>query len=86
MTIPDPVRGNFETLRRAFNNGDVCLMECTSKLDVKQKVYVIAAVNVVPDADGGHEYQLIPYGVMDTNVADNVNPPTDTHHSMGEHA
>lgn len=42
-------KNNFETLGKAFDNGDVCLMECTDKL-TKEKVAVICAI--FKDADG----------------------------------
>ena len=63
---------NFDTLSRAFKNGDVCLMECTVK-KTGEKVAVICAVcrdNL------GMEFEMMPFAVMiNDNPYEVLNPP-----------
>ncbi len=63
-------KDNFETLKRAFLNNDICMMECTDKVTKKQVAVICAAykdaqgmVNMVPLAKmfNGNPYkELIP--------------------------
>lgn len=48
MSITDAHKENFETIRRAFRNGDVCLLECTEN-KTGETVYLIAAIQHNPD-------------------------------------
>lgn len=89
MAIPEGVKSNFETLRRAFRNGDVALMECTDKT-TSTPIYVVCAVQV--DRAEEHEneddttFNLIPFAVMDHELFHKVTPPTDVHNSLGKDA
>ncbi|MDI7776590.1 DUF6117 family protein [Asticcacaulis sp. EMRT-3] len=58
MSIPDPVRANFDVLLRAAENCDLALMECT---DAETGVprYVLCAV-----AKDGDAYVMTPFGHM----------------------
>lgn len=85
MQIPDDVRGNFEELRRAFKNGDVALLSCTHRV-TGRPVYAICAVNVDYDADGQVVYGFIPFGSLDSGLANYVEDPSESHHSMGDDA
>jgi hypothetical protein len=55
-TIVQEHTKNFETLRRAFKDGAVCLMECTEKA-TGEKVAVICTVFIEEDG----EYQFTPF-------------------------
>lgn len=71
MAIPKGYKANFETLKRAFKNGDVALMECTDKVTGKP-VYVICTVG-----RENSEYVMSPVAKMfDGNPYDELNPPT----------
>jgi len=73
MAIPVGHKDNFQTLVRAFNNGQVCLLECTDKT-TRNKVMVICAVQKV-----GEEFELVPFAKMfDGNPYDEVEPPEDS--------
>lgn len=61
---------NFETLQRAFKNGDVCLLECTMK-STGERVATICAVTF-----DGSEYQFAPFAVMlNGNPYEMLTPP-----------
>lgn len=63
-------RKNFETLRRAFLNGDAALLECQLK-STGEPVPVIVAVTKVDD-----EYEFIPFAMMFMgNPYELLNPP-----------
>lgn len=69
--IAEDHRHNFDTLRQAFANGDVALLECK---DVKtgQPVVVLCMVNKVHD-----EYKFAPVAkFFDGNPYDELEPPT----------
>jgi hypothetical protein len=71
--IEEGYRGNFESLRRAFANGDVCLAECTDKVTGKT-VIVICAVQKVDE-----EIELVPFAKMfDGDPYEEVDPPRPT--------
>lgn len=62
---------NFKTLRRAFVNGHVALMECTEKA-TGEKVAVICAV-----VFDGKEYTFTPFArFFNDNPYDVLIPPT----------
>ena len=44
MAIPEPYRANFETLQRASQQGDLCLVECRDAA-TGQPVFALCAVN-----------------------------------------
>lgn len=62
---------NFETLQRAFEAGDIALLECTERATGKPAV-VLVAVN--READGGAEF--VPLArLFDGNPYDQLDPP-----------
>ena len=64
-----PFQDNFETLERAFKNGDVCLVACTDATG--KLVPTICMVNVLDD-----EIELVSVAKMFTgNPYDEVTPP-----------
>ncbi len=75
MSIPGPVRDNFQVLLRAAENGDLALLEC-SDADTGQARYVICAVS---REDG--EFQFAPFGHM---VSDRN--PYEAYIPLGAHA
>lgn len=70
-TIVQQHEDNFETLRRAFLEGNVCLMECTDKITNK-KVAVICAVNI------NDEYEMVPMAMFfNENPYERLTPPME---------
>jgi len=70
MAIAEGYKANFHTLTRAFDNEQVCLMECTDKI-TKNKVMVICAIQMV---DG--EYEMVPFAkLFDGNPYEELDPP-----------
>jgi hypothetical protein len=73
MSIPDHARANFQTLRRAAENGDLTLMKCSDAATGEPR-YVICAV-------GRHETDCIftPFGrLADGNPYDAYVTPDQT--------
>lgn len=63
---------NFETLKRAFTNGDVALVECTNKVTNKP---VVALCAMSWDDEAG-EYVIGPLAKMfDGDPYEELNPP-----------
>jgi hypothetical protein len=61
---------NLETLTQAFQDGAVCLVECTDKI-TKQSVVVLCAVQMV-----SNEYEMVPFAKMfDGNPYEELDPP-----------
>jgi hypothetical protein len=61
---------NLDTLTRAFQQGSVCLMECTDKV-TKQPVVVLCAMQRI-----GNEYEMVPFAKMfDGNPYEELDPP-----------
>lgn len=70
MPIKKGYQANFETLKRAFADGSVCLMEC-SDAKTGKPVIAICAVNF-----DGQEYQMVPFAKMfDGNPYEELLPP-----------
>lgn len=68
--IPTPYRNNFTTLSRAFDDGAVCLVECTER-DSGKPAYVICAV-----CHCGSDVDLIPFArLFDENPYEFLVPP-----------
>ena len=68
--IPRPYQDNFNTLHRAFDAGDACLLECHEQATGKP-VYVICAVN-----RQGDDIQLVPFAhLFDDNPYERLSPP-----------
>lgn len=69
--ITQGYKNNFNQLKRAFENEDVCLMECTNKKTGKT-INVICAVQYVE----GDKIEMVPFAKMfDGNPYDEVEPP-----------
>lgn len=58
MSIPAPIRTNFQTLLRAAQNGDLALLECTDA-ENGQVRYVVCAI-----ARDGETFLITPFGHM----------------------
>jgi len=70
MTVVQQHKPNFETLRAAFENGDVALLECQLKT-TGESVAVVVAVN--RDSD---EFAFVPVAMMfNGNPYEMLNPP-----------
>ena len=70
-TIVQQHKPNFESIKRAFENGDVALLECQLK-STGETVAVITAVN----RDGG-EFGFVPFAMMfNGNPYEMLNPPS----------
>jgi hypothetical protein len=68
--IPQPYRDNFNTLQRAFDAGDACLLECQEQATHKP-VYVICAVN-----RRGSDFECVPFArLFDDNPHELLTPP-----------
>ena len=71
MALPTGHRTNFETLRTAFDNGDVALMECQLAA-TGEPVAVICAANRQPDG----AVAFAPVAMLfNGNPCDLLNPP-----------
>lgn len=68
--ITEGYKSNFETLKRAADDGNLAIMDCQDKVTGEQ-VIVICAVGF-----DGVEYQLVPLAKMfNGNPFDELNPP-----------
>lgn len=77
--LNDAHRANFETLERAFSEGDVCLLECVDK-DTGKPIPVICAVQ--PSGDEAAPIEFVPFAKLFLgNPYEEVDPPQemDTH-------
>lgn len=74
--IGEAHKSNFETLERAFLEGDVCLMECTDK-ETGKPVPVICAVQ--PSGDEAAPIEFVPFAKLFLgNPYEEVDPPEGT--------
>ena len=70
-TIVQQQKPNFESIKRAFENGDVALLECQLK-STGETVAVITAVN-----REGAEFGFVPFAMMfNGNPYEILNPPS----------
>jgi hypothetical protein len=71
MSIPDPVRANFQTLLRAAADDNLALVECSDPTTGEPR-YVICAIQLEDDS-----YLMTPFGhlVSDQNPFDAYLPP-----------
>ncbi len=68
--IPQSHRENFNTLHRAFDAGDACLLECHEQA-TGRPVFVICAVNHRHD-----DFELVPFAqLFDDNPYEQLSPP-----------
>ena len=71
MSIQKGYKANFETMKAAFANGDVCIMECTDTT-TKKPVIVICAAQREDDGD----VTFVPLAKMfDGNPYNELEPP-----------
>jgi uncharacterized protein DUF6117 len=77
MAIPDAIRTNFCTLAKAFENGDVALLECRSRAD-GGPAYAICAINLSRQTDREPEIEMVPLGLMfSDHPYEILDPPSD---------
>ena len=70
MTAVRQHKPNFETLKEAFANGDVALMECQLK-STGEAVAVVVALN-----QDGEDFSFVPFAIMfNGNPYELLNPP-----------
>lgn len=75
MAIPEPYRRNFATLRRAAENGDLALMECSDAVTGAPR-YVICAVSQENGENG--DLVMTPFGHLhDGNPYEAYLPPVN---------
>ena len=71
MAIAPGHRTNFDTLKKAFDAGDVALMECQLAA-TGEAVAVLCAANRLPDGD----VEFAPFGMLfNQNPYEILNPP-----------
>jgi hypothetical protein len=63
MAIPDPIKTNFHTLGKAFEKGDIALIECRDR-NTGEPAYAICAINIRRQADCEPEIEMVPFGLM----------------------
>ena len=59
MPLAKGHKANFKTLRQAFDNGDVALMECQLAA-TGESVAAICAANCLPNG----EVEFVPFGML----------------------
>lgn len=70
-TVVQGHAANFETLQRAFAEGNVCLMECTDVV-TSEKVAIICAINI------NGEYEMVPMAMFfNENPYKRYTPPME---------
>ena len=76
MALSQAVRTNFQTLLRAFQNGDACLLECTRKDNGEPVAIICAAMDTeMDDGQPGVEFVPFAYMPMDCSIYDLVDAP-----------
>jgi hypothetical protein len=63
MAIPDAIKTNFHTLERAFENGDIALLECRNRTN-GEPAYAICAINLSWQAGREPEIEMVPISLM----------------------
>ena len=81
MPIADGHKMQFETLQRAFANGDIALMECRRK-DTQEVVPVVCAVNITGRGKK-REYEFIPFAQLFNDSPYELLEPPDPNNSAG---
>jgi uncharacterized protein DUF6117 len=84
MAIPDAIKTNFHTLAKAFENGDVALLECTSRTD-GGPAYAICAINLYRQSDREPEIEMVPLGLMFNDDPYEMLVPSSDLNSMISH-
>jgi Family of unknown function (DUF6117) len=67
MAIPDAIKTNFNSLERAFRNGDIALLECRNRSN-GEPAYAICAINLRRQTDSEPEIEMVPFGLMFNDV------------------
>lgn len=68
----DGEKANFETMNRAFRNGDACILKCKDK-KTGDHVTVVCGIN-----RRGEEFELVPFAkLFNGNPYDEVEPLDD---------
>jgi hypothetical protein len=74
MAILEGHKAQFETLKLAFGNGDIALMECRRK-DTGEIAPVICAVNITGRGKK-REYEMVPFAqLFNDNPYELLDPP-----------
>lgn len=77
MAIPDSIKTNFHTLGKAFEKGDIALLECRDR-STGEPAYAICAINIRRQADCEPEIEMAPFGLMfNSDPYEMLLPPTD---------
>ena len=77
MAIPDSIKTNFHTLGKAFEKGDIALLECRDR-STGEPEYAICAINIRRQADCEPEIVMVPFGLMfNSDPYEMLLPPTD---------
>ncbi len=63
MAIPNAIKTNFNSLERAFRNGDIALLECRNRSN-GEPAYAICAINLHRRADREPEIEMVSLGLM----------------------
>jgi uncharacterized protein DUF6117 len=63
MAIPDAIKTNFNSLEKAFRNGDIALLECRRR-STGEPAYAICAINIHRQAACEPEIEMVPLGLM----------------------
>jgi hypothetical protein len=63
MAIPEGIKTNFQTLIKAFENGDIALLECLNR-ESGEPAFAICAVNRHSKSSGKPEFEMVPFGLM----------------------
>jgi Family of unknown function (DUF6117) len=63
MAIPDSIKTNFHTLGKAFEKGDIALLECRDR-STGEPEYAICAINIRRQADREPEIEMVAFGLM----------------------
>jgi len=70
MAIPDHHTANFDTLMRAFSEGNVALLEVRERSTGKTRTALVA---VDTERDGGVTF--VPFAIMTDSPYDEYDPP-----------
>jgi hypothetical protein len=63
MAISDAIKTNFNSLEKAFRNGDIALIECRDRRN-SEPAYAICAINLQWPADREPEIEMVPLGLI----------------------
>ncbi|MCI0665680.1 MAG: DUF6117 family protein [Acidobacteria bacterium] len=85
MAIPDVIRTNFQTVAKAFENGDIALLECRNRNN-GEPAYALCAINLIRQADREPEIEMVPFGlIFIDDPYEMLIPPSDPKFDQSEH-